>query len=155
MLPVRKNPRLKGYDYSLAGCYFVTIVAQDRFCLFGHITDGIIDLAPEGIYIQKWLDKIPDHYPNAHVLTSVIMPNHLHVIIQIEESERKSALSQVVAYFKYQTTRDICIFRGMKFRVWQRNYYDHIIRDEEEHRRISEYIKQNPTNWEEDSEFVN
>jgi len=154
MLPVRKNPRLEGYDYSLAGCYFVTIVVQDRECMFGKITDGLMDLTGEGVCLQKWLDEIPTHFPNVHVLAHIIMPNHLHAIIQIEESKSKPTLGQVIAYFKYQTTKEICIIRETTIRVWQRNYYDHIIRDEDEIGRIYSYIEQNPGQWETDSEYI-
>lgn len=181
----RRSIRLKGYDYSQAGAYFVTIVAWQRECLFGEVVEGetpkggVIVLNDYGRLIGKWWHQISVHFPNIETLTFVIMPNHIHGIIvvhndgrgavsapdgdnQIEYSgggtpplqARKPTLGQVVAYFKYQSTKEINAMDGTGTitKFWQRNYYEHIIRNEHEMNRIHRYIESNPSQWADDTE---
>ncbi len=84
----RRSIRLPGYDYSQAGAYFVTIVAYQRECLFGEIVDGEMRLNRNGEIVQKWWDEISKHFPNAEIAVFVIMPNHVHGIIIINDHHR-------------------------------------------------------------------
>ena len=176
----RRSIRLKGYDYSSEGAYYVTIVAQGRECLFGEITNGEMHLNEYGKIVQKWWNEIPIHFPNVELGAFVIMPNHVHGIIFIIEERRgevlsphenpndnnlnennqgaetaplrKPTLGQIVAYFKYQSTKEMNRIETDKAitRFWQRNYYEHIIRDEKDLQNKTDYINANPSLWDED-----
>ena len=175
----RRSIRLKGYDYSQTGAYIVTIVAWQRECLFGEIVDGEMVLNGFGQLIEKWWHQIPVHFPNVETLTFVIMPNHVHGIIVINDNSRgavsapdddnqieysggrtpplqarKPTLGQIVAYFKYQSTKETNAMDGTGkiTKLWQRNYYERIIRDEREMDRIHRYIESNPAMWADDDE---
>lgn len=179
----RKSIRLKGYDYSQAGLYFITICVQDRKCRFGEIA-GVENFQPEmvlndagNIADKCWLE-IPKHFPNAVLHEYIVMPNHVHGIVELIQtgSSNESVAPVGVQNFEPLPTRNEfrkiiphsigSIIRGYKigvtkwFRnntdienVWQRNYYEHIIRDEKSYQRISEYIINNPKNWREDIFF--
>lgn len=198
----RRSIRLKGFDYSSEGAYYVTIVAQGRECLFGEIVDGEMRLNEYGEIVQKWWDEIPIHFPNVELGVFVIMPNHVHGIIYIIEERRgevlsprdnpnannlndtnqggkmlpndipninnrdagklggetpplrKPTLGQIVAYFKYQSTKEMNRIETPNAitRFWQRNYYEHIIRNEKELQQKTDYILDNPSRWDEDDE---
>jgi len=163
----RRTIRLREYDYSQKGLYFVTICVQNRECLFGEIANGEMMLNDAGKMIEtKWLE-ITQHYPDAILHEYVIMPNHLHGIIELTISNDVAAVVGVQNFEplhlqqqnKYQKIipRSIgAIVRGFKigttkqfgYSVWQRNYYEHVIRDNNDHARIIEYIINNPANWE-------
>lgn len=153
----RGSLRLQGYNYSSVGFYFITVCTQDRKCLFGKITDGQMQINRFWKIVKnEWL-KIPIIHPNVKLDEFVIMTNHFHGIIRIIGDRRgevtsplqKPTLGDVVAYFKYQTTKQINVQRncpGQK--IWQRGYYDHIIRDDIDLNRIRDYIQNNPLIWE-------
>ncbi|MDK1119138.1 MAG: hypothetical protein QGM50_10175 [Anaerolineae bacterium] len=171
----RRSIRLKGYDYAQAGAYFVTVVAHQRESTFGQVVDGGMVLNEFGRVVEKWWNQISVHFPNVDTRTFVIMPNHMHGIIVIKENGRgavsasdgKSAkqgemtspprrrtLGQIVAYFKYQSTKEMNALDGTGTitKFWQRNYYDRIIRDDDELNRIHRYIESNPSMWADDDE---
>jgi REP element-mobilizing transposase RayT len=171
----RRSIRLKGYNYSQAGAYFVTIVAYQRECLFGEIVDGEMVLNELGRLVEKWWHRIPVHFPNVEILLFVIMPNHIHGIIVITDGGRgavsapddglddrgemtsplrQPTLGQIVAYFKYQSTKEMNAMDGTGTitKFWQRNYYERIIRDEREMDHIHRYIVSNPSMWADDDE---
>lgn len=180
----RRSIRLRGYDYSSEGAYYVTIVAQRRECLFGEIVDGKMHLNEYGEIVQKWWNEIPIHFPNVELGAFIIMPNHVHGIIYIIEERRgevlsphddpnnnnlnannkggetpplrKPTLGQIVAYFKYQSTKEMNKIETPNAitRFWQRNYYEHIIRNEKELQQKTDYILDNPSRWDEDEENV-
>jgi putative transposase len=169
----RRSIRLRGYDYSQVGAYFVTVCIHNRECLFGQIVDGEMLLNELGECVVRWWDDIPRHFSGVDTGTFVVMPNHVHGIVVITDAptvgagsprpyddaphavmgtatvrRRRPSLGNVVAYFKYQTTKTINAMRHTpSARVWQRNYYEHIIRDDESLRRIGEYIVNNPLQW--------
>jgi REP element-mobilizing transposase RayT len=157
----RRSIRLKGYDYSQNEAYFVTICACNRECLFGEVANGVIELSPIGESTYKFWFEIPWHFENVQLDEFVVMPNHFHGIIVITDNCRggvtpplqKCTLGKIVAYFKYQTTKFINQIRNIPgLPLWQRNYYEHIIRNEDELNRIRQYIIENPLKWEEDIE---
>jgi REP element-mobilizing transposase RayT len=160
----RRSIRLKGYDYSQPGGYYVTIVTQNRECLFGDIVDGKMILNDGGRFTQKcWLD-ISNHFPHVYLDEFIIMPNHVHGIIIIDD-EYVGAKNFSPLPFRSPSKTVGSIIRGFKigvtkwfrnntdvYTVWQRNYWEHVIRDENELNRIREYIMNNPLQWELDEE---
>jgi len=194
-LPKRKSIRLPRYNYSNAGCYFLTICTKNRECLFGNIVYDIVGAhhdAPDphhnasdwqnngcakmglnqcGQIVKNIWETLPKRFPV--ILDEYqIMPNHVHGMIVIKsqlrairESERairesplqnqspqkRSLLSQIIGYFKMNSTKQIRQLKNSKcFPVWQRNFYEYIIRDENELKKIREYIIKNPLLWNRD-----
>ncbi len=218
----RKSIRLPNYDYSQAGCYFVTICTQNRIHYFGEIVGATLRGRPNNPYamIESWLMKLSDRYDDVEITEYVIMPNHVHFIINktgdhagttgdhmgltgdhmgsplrdnrttrdhvgttgdhtgsplrgnrttrshmgatgdhmgTTGDHTGSPLRDIVGWFKTMTTNEY--IRGVKQgrfepfdkRLWQRNYYEHIIRDEQDYYTIAEYIRNNPLKWETDS----
>ena len=181
----RRSIRMKGYDYTQAGAYFVTIVAYQRECLFGEIVDGetpkggAVVLNDFGRIVEKWWNQIPVHFPSVEIWTFVIMPNHIHGIIVITDDGRgavsapdvgneiehagggtpplrahKPTLGQIVAYLKYQSTKEMNAMDGTGTitKFWQRNYFERIIRNDREMDRIYRHIESNPIQWADDDE---
>lgn len=175
-LPQRKKLRLKGYDYSSRGMYSVTICIQDRRCLFGTIVnvgDGPraipkMVLNDVGSMIDLTWKQMPNCYPGVEIDEFIIMPNHIHGVIVLDGQSYDNGRAQgpaptmslfdVVHRFKSMTTtryrygvnqHNWTPFSG---KLWQRNYYEHIIRDDDELNKIREYIQNNPLNWDNDSE---
>ena len=232
----RRSIRLKGYDYSQEGAYFITICVKDRACLFGKITNGEMHLNEAGLMVDKWWQKIPGKFPDIELAAYQIMPNHFHaVVINVGATPRGrpgnqidpttipgrpdtqtvttvlhdspdtqthtgaltdsdeilnvemnaeqlmfgtilhegdhvgndagnpggdhvgSPLHHVVGWFKTMTTNDY--IRNVKQngwspfnkKLWQRNYYEHIIRNDNSFQRIESYIYNNPRNWKADN----
>jgi len=163
----RKSIRLKNYYYSQSGAYFITICTLQRECLFGDIFEGKMKLSPGGeIAIRYWLE-IPKRFDNVRLDESVIMPNHIHGIILIFNVgaihelplqnnlviRRKMLIPKILGYYKMNSAKQINILSGTPgIPFWQRNYYEHIIRNENELNKIREYIINNPSKWELDFE---
>ena len=139
------------------GAYFVTIVAFQRECLFGEIVDGEMKLNDFGNMIadtRKWLEN---QYPYVESLHSVVMPNHLHGLLMIHDNDgrggsrsaptgyKRKPLGRLIGAFKTVSTKQINLLRHTEGAVvWQRNYYEHIIRNEREMDNIWKYIEANP-----------
>jgi len=200
----RRSIRLKGYDYSQAGLYFITICTQHHACLFGEIhtnapdignphirattrvapTDALVAApnAPEmilnaaGKMIEsEWL-KLPERFPNIRLHEFAIMPNHFHAIIQIvgaalaaaptlpERAATRAAptksVGDMIGAFKSISTghyiRRVKQHEWPPFngKLWQRNYWEHVIRDEESYLHIAEYIVNNPAGWQNDKLYA-
>ncbi len=165
----RRSIRLKGYDYSQPGAYFVTICTHQRRCLFGDVVDGEMRLNEAGGMVEwTWYD-LPNHIDNIELDAFVVMPNHVHGIIIIREpvvgagsvgagsepapTTKRHGLPEIVRQFKTFSARRINRWRGTPGTpVWQRNYYEHIIRDEQSLNRIRQYILENPIRWQLDRE---
>jgi REP element-mobilizing transposase RayT len=182
----RKSIRLKGYDYAQEGFYFITICCQDRAQLFGEIMNGEMILNECGEIAENCWLEIPNHFPNVELHKYVIMPNHVHGIIEIKfKSNVPSVIPSVasvasVGANNHSPLRTLqrslprspsktigSIVRGFKigvtkwmrqytnvYDVWQRNYYDNIIRNEQSYQRIANYIQNNPKNWKEDKFYI-
>ena len=174
----RRSIRLKGYDYSQAGLYFITICTQNRLCLFGEIVDDdrgttICALNEYGRIAEKEWIKTSKMRPNVRLDVFVIMPNHMHGIIEINEIDdcrgtmhRAPTVEQfgkptlntiptIIRGYKSSVTKQINILRNQPgVPVWQRNYYEHIIRDEKSCYQIWEYVQTNPLKWQDDKYYV-
>ena len=151
---LRPHLRLPGYDYTLAGAYFVTTVTHHRECLFGEICGETMILSPAGkIVHQVWLD-LPKHYASIEIGSLIVMPNHTHGIIWMKESQSaRPALSEVMRALKSFSARRINMIRKTPgAAVWQREFHDRIIRNDHELERIDAYIRENPRLWNEDQE---
>ena len=170
----RRSIRLKEYDYSRAGAYFITIVTQGRLCLFGDVIDGEMVLSDAGDMVSRVWDGMPDRVPYVEIDEFVVMPNHVHGVIFISQSSASRvppvgaslvgaqdvapALGDVVGAFKSLTTVDYG--KGVREtdwppfhkRRWQRDYYERIFRNESEIGLAREYIADNPMKWELDRE---
>ncbi len=154
-LAKRKPTRLKGYDYSRNGAYFITICTKDRKQLLSKIIVGddahIVpqnNLTKYGILCDKYINNINSKYENVTVDKYIIMPNHIHLIIFLHGTMRASSptknLESIVRSFKTMVTKEI----GKS--IWQRSYHDHIIRDKNDYQKIWEYIDTNVLRWEKD-----
>ncbi|MCI5189799.1 MAG: transposase [Candidatus Electrothrix sp. AS4_5] len=163
----RRSIRLRNYDYSQAGAYFVTICTHHRECLFGKITNRAMRLNDTGnIVTEQWI-KTGEVRDTVELDAWTVMPNHFHGIIVITggkgtarrapTTERfgkpiSGSLPTIVRSFKSAVTRHINILRNTPGnKLWQRNYWEHIIRNETELHRICEYICNNPARWQEDA----
>ena len=171
----RRSIRLKNYDYTRPGAYFLTVCIHDRACsLFGEIIDGQMHLNEAGEWVKQcWLD-IARHFSHIRLDAFVVMPNHMHGIFWIVEDAEAvdkdgeacrtcatekfgkpvaGSIPTVMRSFKAAVSKYINEERGAtQPPVWQRNYYEHIIRDEESLNRIRQYIHDNPLNWAADKE---
>ena len=158
----RRSIRLKGYDYGQPDAYFVTACTHLRACLFGQVLEGRIRLNESGHIVRaSWYD-LPNHYAHVRLGAFVIMPNHVHGVIVLTEVgagfkpaptvvAKRHGLPEIVRGFKTFSSRRINELRGTPGTpVWQRNYYEHVIRGEDELNRVREYIDSNPTGWLED-----
>ena len=184
----RRSIRLKGYDYSQAGLYFITICVQNRKCLFSDITNGKIKLNDAGRMVEnQWL-ALPQRFTNIHLHEYVVMPNHFHAILEIvvgatlvvapnipiapnnpitqikkgqqglapTNNPNKKTVGNMVGAF--QSIATVEYIRGVKNhnwerfdkKLWQRNYWEHIIRNDTECNRIANYIINNPRKWDND-----
>jgi putative transposase len=148
----RRSIRLRGYDYSQPGAYFVTLNIQDRLPLLGSIHMGAIQLSPAGIMVEEQWQALTERFAHVALDTWVIMPDHMHGIILLvaNATQPRPALGSVIGAFKSLTTH--AYIQGVEAqgwpafpgRLWQRNYYERIIRDEEALQAIRAYIEQNP-----------
>ncbi len=155
----RQSIRLKGYDYRRPGGYFVTICTWQRDPVFGNIFTYKMQMNDCGRIVEKaWLD-LPHRYPHVELDEFIVMPDHFHGILFLIEnpqelSAKRYGLPEIVKGFKSQSARQINLIQDTKgIPVWQRGYYDRIIRNESELELIRKYILFNPTRWELDKEY--
>ena len=164
--PQRRSIRLHGYDYSQMGAYFVTICAHNRACLFGDIVESEMQLNSIGEIVAEEWTKSELVRSEIKLDEWVVMPNHLHAIVWITHSSRVGAtgrsplriagprpgsLGAMIAGFKSAATKRINTARNAPgVPVWQRNYYEHVIRNECSLDRIRQYIRYNPLKWPDD-----
>jgi putative transposase len=175
----RRSIRLPEYDYGQPGAYFVTIVAWHRQCLFGRVVDGEMKLSSFGLVAKQQWEKLPNRFPNIELGAFIIMPNHMHAIIVItagrgtaeNQSDRdgeltrraptqegfqkpvKGSIPTIVRSYKSAVSLRINLMRGTQdVPVWQRNYYEHVIRNGTDLRNKTDYINANPLLWNKDDE---
>jgi putative transposase len=160
----RQSIRLKGYDYSKPGSYFITICVQNQKCIFGEIVEEKMVLNNFGNLISNCWLSLPKRFSRLILDQHIIMPNHLHGILNIEKNnlskdttatEIKNPLSNIIKCFKNETTVKINQLRKNDFnKLWQRNYYEHIIRDRDDLIFTRDYIINNPKNWKSDELYL-
>jgi putative transposase len=175
-LPYRHTHRLPEYDYRQPGAYFITICTHNRETLFGEIIDKRMHLNAAGQMVQTVWDEIPLHFPHVILDEFVVMPDHFHGIVIINDAvgaihelpgcfvhhqraihesplhmyminRRNMTIPKIIGRFKMQTAKQINTYRNSPgIPVWQRNYWEHIIRDQREHAAVCNYIHNNPAN---------
>ena len=152
-LPKRKSNRLKNYDYNTPAAYFITVCTRDRKNLFRDNVGATIgrpfELSEYGKIVDTAIKNIPIKYSSISVDKYIIMPNHIHLLLQIHSDKNGRAMpaptvSTVIQQMKGYVTKQI------GFPVWQKLFYDHIVRNESDYREIWEYIENNPLKWAED-----
>ena len=179
----RRSIRLKGYDYTRAGAYFVTLCTQDRACVFGSVANGEMRPNEYGREVAGCWLWLAERYPYVTLDEWVVMPNHVHGIIVITDGNdraggsdggrggsrtaptgprnaptgsvgqpavpmKRKPLGRLIGAFKTVSTKHVNEIRSTPgAKLWQRNYYDHVIRDDLSLRRIREYIANNPSRW--------
>ena len=168
----RRSIRLPGYDYSQSGAYFVTICAYQRQCLFGDIVDGQMILNQYGAIVAETYQWLCQRYPYLYTDEWILMPNHFHAIMVITDKPwtgvshcrgvsrnaptinqhgkitKRKPLGRLIGAFKTVSTKKINILRDAPATpLWQRNYYEHIIRNEDAMDKIRQYIINNPVSW--------
>ncbi|MDP2857789.1 MAG: hypothetical protein Q8P50_07410 [Bacillota bacterium] len=171
----RRSIRLRGYDYSQPGAYFVTVCSEDRQCIWGDIAEGQMKRNLLGDVVLACWANLPHHFPYVELDAFVVMPNHVHGIVVIThrrgeasgpntrtpglaapdatplphpDGTRPGSLGAIVQNFKSVSTRRINTMRSAPGApVWQRNYYEHVVRNERELDRIRQYIILNPSRW--------
>lgn len=178
----RRTIRLRGFDYASAGAYFVTLCVQGRECLFGEVEDGAMMLNDAGRMVEVAWRHLPQRFPHIALDTCVVMPNHMHGIVMINDTvgaglgppglsspnlcpadvlpskekgaaSRAPTLGDIVCAFKSISTVEVNrMLSRSGVPLWQRNYFERIIRDDRELARAREYIATNPLKWELDTE---
>jgi putative transposase len=163
-LPNRRSMRLRDYDYAQNGAYFITVCVAQRLCLFGDITHGVMCCSTVGEVVESAWNDLPNHTPGLILDTWVVMPNHLHGIVILPGEPLPEALSQtisrgmkpgslgaVVGSFKSAVSRQVSADNLSLVRpLWQRNYFERIIRNDREFDATRRYIESNPARWAED-----
>jgi len=176
----RRSIRLPGYDYSQPDAYYVTIVTWHRECLFGEVANEAMQLNKFGLVTKQQWEKLPKRFPNIELGAFIIMPNHMHGIIVItssrgtaenwhdldgESSSRapttreafqkpvKGSIPTIIRSYKSAVAYRINLMRRTQgVPVWQRNYYEHVIRNERDLQNKTDYIEANPMLWDDDDE---
>ena len=166
----RHSVRLKEYDYSSPGAYFVTVVTNGYKCIFGKIIDQEMYLNEIGMIVKECWLQLPDHFFDIEVDPFVVMPNHFHGIISIYENDRRGtiyrapttekfgqpavgSISTIMRTYKAAVSRLATRKLGM-VKIWQRNYYEHIVRNQSDLESIANYILANPIRWSDDPENI-
>ncbi len=151
----RRSIRLRDYDYSQAGAYFVTICIYNRECLLGEIDGDGVRLVRSGQIVTETWDKMPLRFALIELDAFVVMPNHVHGIMVISQGAASSAPTLGLIMRAFKSISAVACNRELvraDVPFWQRNYYEHIIRDADDLNRIRQYIADNPARWAEDPE---
>ena len=158
-LPKRKQNRLTEYDYSTPNAYFITVCTSNRKNLFWKHVGVIIDcpdnipLTDLGMTVKQAIHDIPKHYPAITVDHSVVMPNHIHLLLQINtDTDGRPVAAPTISTVMNQTKGVVSKIAG--FSVWQKSFYDHVIRSEQDYLDIWNYIEGNPSKWAEDKLYI-
>ena len=157
----RTSNRLRGWNYANTAAYFVTLVVRERTCLFGEVVNGEMILNPFGSVVDESWRWLREQYDHIELDAYVVMPNHLHGIIVITDNQSGQSVSQgkplgrLIGAFKTVSTKQINELRSTPGEsIWQRGFYDRVIRNEAELESVREYISGNPAKWDEDPENV-
>ncbi len=149
----RKSARLSGFDYSQAGAYFVTVCSHNKNCIFGRIVDTNMRSNKLGMLVVSAWKELPQRYPFISLDRWVLMPNHFHGIVCLNgDNLNKKSLSEIISAFKAISTSQARKIFNRYSSLWQRGFYEHIIRDDDDLFRVRQYIVDNPVQWAVDSE---
>ncbi len=156
-LPIRKRNRLKNYDYSSCGAYFITVCTKDRKNILSTIVGEDSILPPDGVKLSPYgkiaetaIKDISGHYPHIELLQYVIMPNQIHLVLFITSvsgrlisspTEKRASIITAVGQMKRQVSKNIGVS------IWQRSFHDHVIRNHDDYLEICKYICENPIRW--------
>ena len=157
--PNRKLPRLKGFDYSLANAYFITVCSYDKKHIFGEISkvggNNVFYPSRIGELIEKTYFQLPERFPEFDLIHFSLLPNHLHFLAIKNEagSGKVKSLSDLVGAFKSLSDRAVR-YEMPVIKIWQKSFHDHIIRDELDFQNHWMYIEENVTRWGEDEYFM-
>lgn len=155
VLPQRKPNRLPNFDYSSPGAYFITVCTKDHKCILGHIVGASIarpptvQLSDYGRIVEKAIREIPEHYPAIAVDHYTVMPNHIHLLLQINTDENGRAMLAPTVSVVVQQLKG-AVSKRIGRSIWQKLFHDHVIRGEKDYLKIWEYIETNPARWKED-----
>ncbi|MCQ2425937.1 MAG: hypothetical protein MJ070_07310 [Lachnospiraceae bacterium] len=151
--PKRKHPRLKRYDYSTPGAYFVTICTEGKRPLLSAVRQNETVLSKYGHCVETNLLSLPVRYPFLEIRKYAIMPNHIHAILVMksgtEYDGKRFPITAIICAYKSLTAND-CHRFGMKEKLFQTSFYEHVIRDRDEYADVEKYIADNPLKWRED-----
>lgn len=159
----RRSIRLPNFDYSQSGAYFITIVTHHRKCVFGDIGNDHVSLSIAGQCVDARISALPEYFP-VEINHKVVMPNHVHFLVTLIESTSGNtpnstetprgttprSISAIVQNLKANSTRHIHQIWKNNEPVWQRNFYEHVVRDQSDFDRIYTYIENNPVTWQND-----
>ena len=151
--PSRKHPRLKTYDYSSQGIYFITFCTYQREWILsnivgrGDLTPPLVELTDIGQIVDDMIQAISKHYPNVVVDNYIIMPNHIHMLIRVAEKKDGITVMRIMKALKGLSARKI----GSP--IWQTSFHDHVITNEEEYQTRFRYIEENPAKWQQDKYY--
>ena len=136
----RKSNRLKNYDYSSNGIYFITVCVNDMKCLFGHVDmeNNMVILNDDGNRVDFFIQKIDE------VDNYIIMPNHIHFIIRLDKDRNNKSIQRIISGFKRAVSMDF------DYSPWQKSFHDHIIKSDEEYANIWNYVENNANKWKDD-----
>ncbi len=155
----RRSIRLQEYDYGTIGAYFVTICTHQRKCTLGFVGEETMHTNAYGRIVEECWTAIPTHFPHVELDAFVIMPNHMHGIVIIHNSvgathasplrsgPQSGGLGAIIGSFKSAVTRRNNMLHDTSAPFWQRNYYEHVIRNADDLNHIRNYIEQNPARW--------
>ena len=155
----RHNLRLADFAYAGAYVYFVTFCTQNRLPLLGSVqilsvgADPCVRPSPPGQMVAQWVKKLEEKFQGVELIASVVMPDHVHILLRGPEREENANLPQMIQWLKTQTTN--AYIRGVKTngfppftnRLWQRGYYDHVIWNQRDFEEVGAYIQENPLRW--------
>lgn len=160
----RRSIRLKNYDYSQTGAYFITLCIQDRECVLGEIIDRNMHLSPVGDNVFLQWTNLPRRFSGLELDVFVVMPNHFHAIISINPVGQGAVLGAAsgapTVGKMLRAFKSISAIEGNRLlnrssqSFWQRNYWEHVIRNEKELMTLHQYILSNPAQWELDSLYM-
>jgi REP element-mobilizing transposase RayT len=155
--PIRKSPRLQGFDYSQEGAYAITISSFQKRSIFGKISIGKLENtfhpSPFGHILRSTYLELPERFPDFDFLHFVVMPNHIHLLLLRHSNDQKYSLSGVIGAYKSLTAREARKL-DPELKLWQKSFYDHIIRNNQDLENHWNYIEQNVNKWGEDRFFV-
>ena len=153
--PRRRSLRLQGYDYSQAGAYFITVCTHLRVALFGEVVENDVRLNQAGMIVKESWGNLIAHYRDIDLDAFVVMPNHVHgIIVLADGAGTRRGIPEIVRGFKTFSARSVNELRQTRGAVWQRGYYEHVIRDETALNRIRGYIANNPARWADDPDNI-